>query len=108
MVASEEQMEGRGNGNGNGTVMADLPALRWELINDIYEKLDKMLSDEVNTNRLTFVEIETVMKLMSLKLLKCEVNHLVGISIGELLVKINNVNKQKACCRQEKVGECYT
>ncbi len=105
MVATEERMEGRGNGN--GTVKGDLPALRWELINDIYEKLDKMLSDEVNTNRLTFVEIETVMKLMSLKLMKCEVNHLVGISIGELLLKINNVNKQKEC-KQEKVGECYT
>ena len=92
MATSEEVKE---IGGKSATVKKALPSLRWELINEVYEKLDQLLSDEVNSNKLTFVEIEAVMKLMELKLLKCEVKHLVCMSVGELLYKINNNNSSR-------------
>jgi hypothetical protein len=82
---------------------ADLPEPRWELINGIYDKLDQLICDEVNRNELTFIEVETIMKLMNLKLLKCEINHLVGISMAGK--RCNN-----ACngCIEGKNNGCYT
>lgn len=104
-MATSEQVREIEEGK-RATVKKAMPALRWELVNNVYEKLDQLLSDEVNANKLTFVEIEAVMKLMELKLLKCEVKHLVGISVGELLYKINNGNSSREG-KQDKTGECY-
>ena len=104
-MATSEQVKDIEEGK-RATVKKALPALRWELVNGVYDKLDQLLSDEVNANKLTFVEIEAVMKLMELKILKCEVKHLVGMSVGELLYKINSSNSNREG-KQVKTGECY-
>ena len=73
-----------------------LPALRWDLVNDIYNKLDDLLCDEVNKNKFTFVEIGAILQLMQLKVLKSEVKHLVGIALGDFSSKESD-SKNGAC-----------
>ncbi len=81
---------------------SELPAIRWDAVNTVYEKLDNVFCEEVNKNQLTFVEIENVLSLMRLKVLKSEIKHLVGLSIGDIF-------KDRKCGGACEKGEgCHT
>ncbi|GIU71508.1 MAG: hypothetical protein KatS3mg003_0987 [Candidatus Nitrosocaldaceae archaeon] len=68
---------------------------RWDIIDKVYKELEELLSKHVNDDKLTFIELETIIKLMSLRLLSAEIKHLT-------LLMLNDIHKHddmKRCYR---------
>lgn len=49
---------------------------RWDIINKVYNELEELLYKHVSDDKLTFIELETIIRLMSLRLLSAEIRHL--------------------------------
>ncbi len=68
---------------------------RWDVINRVYKDLEELLYKHVNDDKLTFMELETIIRLMSLRLLSAEIKHLTSLMLNDLY----NNDDMKRCYR---------
>ncbi len=68
---------------------------RWDIISNVYQEIENILCNHINNDKLTFIELETIIKLLSLRLLSAEIKHLTST----FLTQFYNLKDDARCYR---------